>query len=60
MINQDICNFYNALTVYAEYGGVVFAAQEGKNIAKAIGENSKVCQSLAVLFLRQNTHAVKD
>jgi len=50
MINQDICNFYNALAVYAEYDGVVLAAQEGKNIAKAIGKNSKVRQSLAVPF----------
>jgi len=50
MINQDICNFYNALAVYAEYDGVVLAVQEGKNIAKAIGKNSKVRQSLAVPF----------
>jgi ribulose-5-phosphate 4-epimerase/fuculose-1-phosphate aldolase len=42
MINQDICNFHNALAVYADYGGIVFAAEEGKNIAKAMGKNSKV------------------
>jgi hypothetical protein len=55
MINQDICNFHNALAVYADYGGIVFAAEEGKNIAKAMGKNSKVRW---ILFIRQNTHAV--
>ena len=50
MINQDMCNFYNALAVYAEYGGVVLAAEEGKNIAKAMGKNSKVRQRFAIPF----------
>lgn len=48
MINQDICNFNNALAVYAEYGGVVLAAEEGKNIAKAMGKTSKVGQRLTI------------
>jgi hypothetical protein len=42
MINQDICNFHNALAVYAAYGGIVFAAEEGRNIAKALGKRNKV------------------
>jgi hypothetical protein len=46
MINQDMCNFHNALAVYAEYGGVAFAAEEGQNIAKAMGKNSKVRYTL--------------
>jgi len=41
MLNQDICNFHNALAVYASYGGIVFAEDEGKNIAKALGPTSK-------------------
>lgn len=42
MLNQDICNFYGAHAVYAEYGGIVFAEEEGRNIAKALGEGNKV------------------
>lgn len=42
MLNQDICNFYGCLAVDDEYGGVVLAEEEGKRIAKALGENSKV------------------
>ncbi len=45
MINQDICNFYKALAVYADYGGAVLAAEEGRKIALAMGKNSKVCQT---------------
>ena len=41
MLNQDICNFYNAHAVYAEYGGIVFAEEEGRNIAKALGTTNK-------------------
>lgn len=42
MLTQDICNFYKALAVYDQYGGIVFAAEEGKNIAKALGTSNKV------------------
>jgi hypothetical protein len=42
MLNQDICNFYQAHAVYAEYGGIVFAEEEGRNIARALGEGNKV------------------
>ncbi|KAI1846481.1 hypothetical protein JX265_004995 [Neoarthrinium moseri] len=41
MLSQDICNFHNAHAVYANYGGIVFASDEGENIADALGENNK-------------------
>lgn len=41
MLNQDICNFHGALAVYADYGGIVFAQDEGKNIAKSLGSHNK-------------------
>ncbi|MCJ1361677.1 hypothetical protein MMC16_000777 [Acarospora aff. strigata] len=37
MLNQDVCNFYNAQSVYASYGGVVLAEEEGIKIANALG-----------------------
>lgn len=37
MLNQDVCYFHNAHTVYDNYGGIAFAADEGKNIANALG-----------------------
>jgi len=43
MLNQDICDLYGSIAVYAEYGGIVFAEAEGKNIARALGTNNKVC-----------------
>jgi ribulose-5-phosphate 4-epimerase/fuculose-1-phosphate aldolase len=42
MLNQDICYLYNAIAVYAAYGGIVFAEEEGKNIARSLGEKNKV------------------
>lgn len=41
MITQDVCNFHNAHAVYANYGGIVFAADEGKRIAAALGTTNK-------------------
>jgi ribulose-5-phosphate 4-epimerase/fuculose-1-phosphate aldolase len=41
MLSQDICNFHDAHAVYASYGGIVFAAEEGQNIAKALGKANK-------------------
>lgn len=38
MLNQDVCNFYKAQAVYAQYGGVVFGAEEGIRMAKALGQ----------------------
>jgi ribulose-5-phosphate 4-epimerase/fuculose-1-phosphate aldolase len=42
MLNQDVCKFYNAHSVYASYGGVVLAEEEGEQIAKALGQG-KAC-----------------
>lgn len=37
----DVCNFHNAHAVYARYGGIVFAAEEGEHIASALGDTNK-------------------
>lgn len=42
MLNQDVCNFYHAHSVYESYGGVALAAEEGDKIAQALG-NGKAC-----------------
>ncbi|ETS74073.1 hypothetical protein PFICI_13939 [Pestalotiopsis fici W106-1] len=41
MLNQDSCMFYDDLSVYAAFGGVVFAPEEGRNIAEALGPRNK-------------------
>ncbi|KAI1740658.1 class II aldolase [Xylaria scruposa] len=41
MLNQDVCNFYNAHAVYAQYGGIVFGPEEGEHIATALGSANK-------------------
>ncbi|TAQ84587.1 hypothetical protein B7494_g7085 [Chlorociboria aeruginascens] len=42
MLNQDVCNFYDSIAVYSSYGGIVFAEEEGRNIARALGAKNKV------------------
>ncbi|EER26688.1 hypothetical protein D8B26_002910 [Coccidioides posadasii str. Silveira] len=37
IITQDSCAFYNDLAVYKQFNGIVLAAEEGKNIASALG-----------------------
>ncbi|CUM65900.1 uncharacterized protein PRCAT00003550001 [Priceomyces carsonii] len=37
MINQDVCIFYKSHAVYEDFGGVAIEAEEGRQIAKAIG-----------------------
>lgn len=37
----DSCMFYNDLAVYAGFGGVVFAKEEGAHIAAAMGPTKK-------------------
>ncbi|KII94899.1 hypothetical protein PLICRDRAFT_97162 [Plicaturopsis crispa FD-325 SS-3] len=37
MLTQDDCHFYNDHAVYENYNGVVLEADEGKNIAAALG-----------------------
>ncbi|CAH0021250.1 unnamed protein product [Clonostachys rhizophaga] len=41
MVNQDSCMFYDDLSVYASFGGVVFAPEEGGKIADALGPHHK-------------------
>jgi hypothetical protein len=42
MLNQDICYLYGSIAVYSSYGGIVFAEEEGRNIARALGPKNKV------------------
>ncbi|TVY43276.1 Meiotically up-regulated protein 14 protein, partial [Lachnellula occidentalis] len=42
MLNQDVCYFYNAHSVYADYGGIAFAEGEGKLIAESLGQGKAV------------------
>lgn len=41
MLNQDSCMFYDDLAIYPSFGGVVFAAEEGRRIASAMGQKNK-------------------
>lgn len=38
-ITQDSCAFHNDHVLYESFNGIVFAEEEGKNIAKALGGN---------------------
>ena len=38
-ITQDSCAFHNDHVLYESFNGIVFAEEEGKNIAKALGNN---------------------
>ena len=52
MLNQDICLLHDSIAVYSSYGGIVFAEEEGRNIARALGPKNKVCSfSVAPSFL---------
>lgn len=42
MLTQDVCKFLGeAHAVYESYGGVVLLAEEGRNIARALGPRGK-------------------
>ncbi|GAA6041704.1 hypothetical protein JCM8097_003091 [Rhodosporidiobolus ruineniae] len=41
ILTQDSCLFYNNLAVYKSFGGVVLAAEEGTNIARALGPKNR-------------------
>lgn len=41
MITQDVCDLYGVLAVMNEYGGIVTAEDEGRNIARALGPKGK-------------------
>jgi len=43
MLVQDSCLFYENQSVYKAFGGVVLSAQEGANIANALGSKAKAC-----------------
>lgn len=53
IVTQDSCVFYDNLSVYQNFGGVVLAAQEGKNIAEALGPKNKavILQNHGILTL---------
>ncbi|KAI1105603.1 class 2 aldolase adducin domain-containing protein [Jackrogersella minutella] len=38
MLTQDFCTFYNDLVLYPTFAGVVLAAEEGRHIAKYLGQ----------------------
>lgn len=38
MINQDVCYFYNAHSVYTSYGGIANESDEGARIAASLGD----------------------
>ncbi|GMK56268.1 hypothetical protein CspeluHIS016_0301080 [Cutaneotrichosporon spelunceum] len=50
---QDSCLFYDNLSVYKSFGGIVLADEEGNNIARAIGPKNKaiVLQNHGLLTL---------
>lgn len=39
MINQDACIFYNAHSVYDDFGGIVLEEEEGIKLANSLGNN---------------------
>jgi ribulose-5-phosphate 4-epimerase/fuculose-1-phosphate aldolase len=41
MITQDVCDFYGVLAAPQEYGGIVTAGEEGRQIARALGPKGK-------------------
>ncbi|KAF6808723.1 class ii aldolase adducin domain-containing protein [Colletotrichum plurivorum] len=41
MLNQDSCMFYNDLSTYTSFGGVVLAKEEGERIADSLGPVNK-------------------
>lgn len=41
-INQDACRFYQDHAIYDNYGGIVFANEEGDRIAAALGNKKAV------------------
>lgn len=43
IMTQDACLFYDNCAVYKNFGGIVLAPEEGKNIAEALGPKSKAC-----------------
>ncbi|KAF4124731.1 Ribulose-5-phosphate 4-epimerase/Fuculose-1-phosphate aldolase [Geosmithia morbida] len=42
MINQDVCYFYKAHSVYSSYGGIANGSDEGERIARSLGDGKAV------------------
>jgi hypothetical protein len=42
-LTQDSCLFYDNLSVYNSFGGIVLAQEEGEQIAEALGPKHKAC-----------------
>src|SRR3954451_18659547 len=42
MLTQDSCAFYNDFGIFEEFSGVVLAAEEGRKIGVALGDNKAV------------------
>ncbi|ABN66787.2 aldolase [Scheffersomyces stipitis CBS 6054] len=54
MLNQDVCTFYKTHSVYEDFGGVALEAEEGRQIAKAIGNGkAAILQSHGLLTVGQ-------
>ncbi|KAJ8091705.1 hypothetical protein AAF712_005947 [Marasmius tenuissimus] len=43
ILQQDASIFYDNLSVYDDYSGIVLAEEEGTNIAKALGPKNRAC-----------------
>lgn len=43
MITQDSCAFFDDHAVYTDFRGVVLEAEEGANIARALGKKKVRC-----------------
>lgn len=41
MLNQDVCDLFQAHSVYAQYGGIVLGEEEGEKMAEALGPKGK-------------------
>ena len=41
-INQDACRFYEDHAIYDNFGGIVLAHEEGRRLAKALGNKKAV------------------
>lgn len=61
MLSQDICYLYNSIAVYDSYGGIVFAEEEGRNIAKSLGDKNKVHTSkdFVIPAMRYKTNLIQ-
>ncbi|GAA5849668.1 hypothetical protein JCM9279_001973 [Rhodotorula babjevae] len=59
IMTQDACLFHENLAVYKSFGGIVLAAEEGANIAAALGpnKNAAILQNHGLLTLGKESVA---